>query len=904
MPILDQILLRYLLLTIISGFCFGLFRIGCKVLPRWFSGRLRRAVWLMILLLPVLSLPWPRPIIIPNDTPEWVYHWRLPDPAADYLSEQKIVAANQLYWGSETSDGLYHGIVIETQEPDNPMIDVDPADDSDKTPVQTDGTSPQSVRLPSEILRDVIPGYPILNHLSLLHWIFFSGFLVNILIRLLWRFRSFKKQGRRQQPLIVDDPSWLRDLAQARDRSGFYQRGLLVGIQDRPKTLLPFCQLWRRHAIALEDKQLTLTDPELRQECLILALDANRHPDILLYVLYFANRYLAWFSPDSWLPVHVLTDDQMIWRQQRLKRTSCPGQPVRPAERKPGDRIGRLVTSTLTVLFAGLALAGAVWQNPITVLPDIRQAAEYQKQLMASYNLQISEPERTTEKEQYPWMTLYGTLVGSGSIQYYYEENDQGFYDSGIMMLDDQGGVRWKLAINQVIPPADKDGSYDAPDSSEEPALDANIPLPSRAQIVFQQDCCYVQPDGLIDLAGTIYSEENNATRKISAQISSDGRLLSWITIEQIIPDDYDYTDLEKDYFLADGSLLIIQPKTVPSPNPISPLASSYSAAVPESKTLYNLERRSADGMTSNLFSSDSPLMRQLNLGIWQTGIISCSRVIKDVLPSPDGGFYLIIQENADKINSRNPVIGMLARNITVWPLSLSSTYSSYYSSSDHFESGDQIARISADNQLIWLHRLGSGENLVSVNKGIVTTDNRLLLAATVSFRQAGILLPSYYNVFNQYGTSEAENLYDDKNIYADLDFSGPLYPISEAYQYASLIALDAGGQLIWHNDIYDEYDVQGADLLLQNNCLTFLVTNNPYIPYIDTIYALSQSSGQSAAEKVPDNMSCESIWQYNPDGLLLNCGRLPKAGTNLEHSWIFVQPGSVTLPGLAEFIE
>ncbi len=904
MAVLDQILLRYFLLSLTGGLWLVLFRLGCRVLPRCFSGRLRRSVWLLILLLPVFSIPWLRPVILPVDTPDWVSCWRLPDPAADYLSEQKIAAANQIYQVGETTNGLYYGnidkgITVYAQEPDNQSLIIDYAANTEAIPDQNVGSSSKAaVSLPTEILRAVIPGYTILNHLSLIHWIFISGFILNILIRLLWRYRLQKKQGSRRPPQIIDDPSWLRDLAQARDRSGLYQRGTLVGIQNQPRTFLPFWQLWRRHAVAIEEKHLTLDDPEHRQTCLFLALDANRHPDILLYGLYFINRYLAWFSPVSWLSVHFLLDDQNMWRQQRLSRSTRSGHTPRTAVKKTGNRAGRILTTVLTVLLAGFVLAGAVWQNPAFVLPDIRQAVEYQKQLMKSYDLQINEPESTIEKIQYQWLSLYGPLTGSGSVQYFSEINDMGYNDAGIMMIDDQGGVRWKLSVTHIIPPADKTGSYDAPDSSDDPTVDLNIPSPSVKQIDFQPGCFNVQPDGRIDLAGSIYCEDNPAVRKFTAQISPVGELLFWTTVEQYNIDNYDYSGQEKEYFLADGSMLILHSETMSNYNQYSPLASSYSAALPESKTLFSLERRSSDGMTSGLFPSDSPLMRQLNLGTWQTGIISCSRTPKTVFPAPDGGYYLIIQENADMTNTRNPVIGILSRSDAVWPLSLSSTYL-YEQSFGHFESSDQIARISADNRLIWLQRLGGGDRLVHVNKGCAATGNRVVLAATISYRQAGVHLSSYYSMFDRSISPAGGNSNNSQSVWSDWDFSGPLYPISEAYQYASLIALDDGGQMLWHQDVYDEFDTQGTDLLLQNNCLTFLVTNNPYVPYIDKIYSMSQSSNKSADVKVPDNMSCQSIWQFNLDGLLLNCGRLPKAGTNLDHFWIFTEPGSVSLPGL-----
>ena len=90
MLVLDLILLRILLAGLLTGLLLWLFTQARRFFPASFSPRLRRVIWLTLLILSLLIIPLPVILNLPAETPDWLMALRLPDPQKSVLSFESI----------------------------------------------------------------------------------------------------------------------------------------------------------------------------------------------------------------------------------------------------------------------------------------------------------------------------------------------------------------------------------------------------------------------------------------------------------------------------------------------------------------------------------------------------------------------------------------------------------------------------------------------------------------------------------------------------------------------------------------------------------------------------------------------------------------------------------------------
>ena len=109
---LDQILLRLFLFGLAAGVLSETYAGVRRFRPAWLGVRTRRLIWLTILLLPVFAFPWPWPVVIPVQTPAWVYEGRLPNPASTFPSSQLIRQAAQA-WDDLRGGRTITNIIVE-----------------------------------------------------------------------------------------------------------------------------------------------------------------------------------------------------------------------------------------------------------------------------------------------------------------------------------------------------------------------------------------------------------------------------------------------------------------------------------------------------------------------------------------------------------------------------------------------------------------------------------------------------------------------------------------------------------------------------------------------------------------------------------------------------------------------
>jgi hypothetical protein len=743
------IVMRLLWIGGTTGLVFTVYLIwrrlrGCR------SQRLSRAIWLVILLLPVLALPWPGLISIPAAAPDWVYHLRLPDPRLPLPELSWPVAVESRRLGDDQV------IVIESWQEwgDDPSVRA------------------ESAQILQQ-LGSLIPAYWLLSRLQPILLLYGVGLLLRLAWQLYRRARRRKRQPEQpQQPQQITDPAWLRDLAVMRDRIGWYRRGILACLPAADLTAAGIVQqLRRRTLVLLSADDAALIDPAARQQALLMALDQQRRPDILLSLTINIYPILFWFTPQAWL-MKQFKRDQTLWRQDRIDRrlrrygqnrlfTQAPA--VRSSHSSARLAVCRLLLGSIGALLIG-CVATALWLNPARLEPDLPAARLSQEQNLRPHGITVVLPGSSDNK--YRWASYHGWLSHAGQIVVYDDEQT-----SGVRCLGDAGETAWQLRLDDLIAAA--------------AWPDATGAVPATRFILLDYNRL---DDGRYVLYGSVYHNQEDRSADALIQISSAGAVESLVILESMLWQEFSPANR---CVLSNGDLLRLRIH-----EELRLLENeSGSVSVPIIETTFSLEKLNASGDLIWQFGPQDPPLRQLELSQTTWGSSSRSRQVSQIIAGESGGFILVISDSAQMYNQG------LTHPLVSYIRSTNSTY----------RTGDELACISADGTLLWRRKIGGQAKLLEINDGVVAPDGRLYLAGTLRYQPMQLLAQADF--MRQIRTGQAA-------------VAKP-----ETYQAAAVLALDgANGHIVWQQIWYGSYDTHTVQVLFQEDCLTALIQHNPYL--------------------------------------------------------------------------
>ena len=879
---LDQILLRLLLFGLAAGIISGIFACVRQVRPAWLGVSARRLIWLTILLLPVFAFPWPWPVVIPVQTPAWIYEGRLPNPAAVFPSGQLTRQADQA-WKERLGGQTLPTIFIE------PLRDATAetaAETSEETAAGVNAETTATITNEPDPVREALEaasrmidtvrvrttaGFWLLEILPWLRWLFLLGFVANLGLKLIRQFLSGRRYRRsNRDPVMIENPLWMQELAEIRDQTAQYRQGILMD------TAWPAGLFWQqvnakaRHHLCIQTSDLESQPDEQRRQSLALALDRIHHPDLLILLLYRISSSLFWFTPLAWLPERLFLEDHDLWRQRRI----APGPIDKPT-------MAVCVSNGVLGLVMLVLICLAIWQSPADVRPDIRQAIIRQEQLQATADGEVS-----LDVVHTPFYSH-----GEGNLEFYYGiQTDaamavagellpfQLFHNgltgsepgnSGVFVLDDTGLPRWQLDLHTLPVLSDHE---------------------TRSQVFYLINSRKLA-DKNYQAIGYIadYSRVETET-KVLLVISADGVLQSW----SVIPTSIDEQDLGQMTILQDGSLMMVDSEVVTQIDPWRPylsiLPSDQSVLVKQNR----VNRYYAVGTPVWSAKVVSELNDALQLGIWQANMTNAERLVSKILPAPDGGCYLVIHE---RMTIQTDVMNQdLARYLNL-------ATSSYFSGSTYrliqqsHQTSDEIVRISPAGSLMWRSAWPTSACQLQIDQCVVGPDGRLYYAALLQNRSVQQLLPSSID-FYALGQSDARNG-GPQTEEGPYDGTGPVYPTHESYRQVVLAALNDDGQFVWLKNLYLEDGAESVNLVLTDDCLTLLAIRNTMRNFLFS--SVEPSKADSDGPTVADEeLSNRGVWQFDLDGSYLGRAMLPPAEPRdpRDHArHLFIRKGILAVP-------
>lgn len=871
---LDQILLRLLLFGLAAGIFSGIYALVRQVRPDWLGIRERRLIWLTILLLPIFAFPWPWPVVIPVQTPAWVYEGRLPNPAAAFPSTQLMRQADQA-WKDRLGGQTVTNILVE------PVFDATAASTTGATAeaAETKTAEPDPVledlatarRMIDTIRVRTTAGFWLLDSLHWLRWLFLIGVIANLSLKLIRQILSVRRYRRsNQEPVMIENPGWLQELAEIRDQSGQYRQGFLMDAAWPAGLFWQQVNAKARHHLCILSSDLESQSNEERRQSLALALDRIHHPDILILLLYLISSSLFWFTPIAWLPERLFLEDQDLLRQRRIETGRIDNQT--PTRRATNAVLGLVILSLVFLLF---------WQNPADVRPDIRQAINQQE-----LNQSPAEGQQSLDIIHTPFYSL-----GEGSLEFSYGISTNAVMavagellpyrlflndltgsepgNSGVFVLDETGLPLWQL------------------DLSDLPVLTSHE---TRKQMFFLISSRKLA-DGFYQAIGLISDYNSSETgTKILLAISGDGVLQSW----SVIPTSIAEQDLSQMTILQDGSLLMVESEVITQ---IDPWQTSMSYLPPD---------QSSAGQTDAIFIRQSRVNRYhavgtpiwsakvvnelndaLQLGVWHANMTRAERTVSQLLPAADGGCFLVIRE---KMTIQTDFMNQdLARFLNLASSSYYSSYAYRFFQREH-QTSDEIVRISPTGSLMWRSTWPTSASQLQIDQSIVGPDGRLYFAALLQNRSVQQLLPSAFDVYaRDQSDSRSGGPQVEEGPY---DGTGPVYPIYESYRQVVLAALDVDGQFVWQKILYLEDGAESVNLVMTDDCLTLLAVRNTMPMY--------QFSGVEPHESDEPEPSNRAVWQFDLDGGYLGSALLPPAELRdpLDHArHLFVRKGIIAVP-------
>ena len=883
---LDQILLRLLLFGLAAGILSGIYACVRQTRPAWLGVSARRLIWLTILLLPVFAFPWPWPVVIPVQTPAWIYEARLPNPAAVFPSSQLTRQADQAWkerLGGQTLPTIFieplRDAAVETSEETTAKTAdaIAAGANTESSQSRTDATDPvrEALEMASRMIDTVrvrtTAGFWLLEILPWIRWLFLLGFVANLSLKLIRQFLSGQRYRRsNRDPAMIENPVWLQELAEIRDQTAQYRQGMLM---DAP---WPAGLFWQqvnskaRHHLCVQSSDLASQPDEQRQQSLALALDRIHHPDLLILLLYRISSSLFWFTPLAWLPERFFLEDQDLWRQRRI----APGRIDKPT------MAGRVSNGVLSLVMLVL-ICLAIWQNPADVRPDIRQAIIRQERQQAAADgedsLDVVHTPFYSHGEGnlefgYGIPTDSSMAVAGELLPYQLFRNDLAGSEpgnSGVFVLDNTGLPLWQLDLNTLPVLGDRE---------------------TRSQVFYLINSRNLA-DGSYQAIGYItdYSRTETET-KVLLEISADGVLQSW----SVIPTSIAEPDLSQMTLLQDGSLMMVDSEVVTQIDPWRP----YLSILPSDQAVLvkqnRVNRYHAVGTPVWSANVVSELNDALQLGIWQANMTNAERIVSKILPAADGGFYLVIHERmliqTDVMNQD------LARFLNL-------ATSSYFSGSTYrliqrsHQASDEIVRISPAGSLMWRSAWPTSACQLQIDQCVVGPDGRLYYAALLQNRSVQQLLPSSIDFYAR-GQSDARNGGPQTEA-GPYDGTGPVYPTHESYRQVVLAALDDDGQFVWIKNLYLEDGAESVNLVLTDDCLTLLAIRNTMRNFLFS--SVEPSMADSDEPTVADEeLSNRVVWQFDLDGSYLGRAMLPPAKPRdpRDHArHLFIRKGILAVP-------
>lgn len=665
---------RLLLLGFASSFVFGLYLLIRNWLKHQISGWIRRFAWMVVLLLPVLAIPWPNVVHVPANTPAWIHTGRLPDLTVPYPAD---------------SPGL---LVAQT--------DQTRLQDTAKTGTPDAETAEQSISTTSQ---DMLPdgAFPwlwYLRHQKLIRSLWLASTVLYVLIRLLQAHRGRRGQGRGLPAVALTAVDWLQDLARARDAIGLYRRGPLLRLTGEP-TFFQSLQFARRQAILLPEDSDQISDEKQRQTLLQQAIIQQKHPDILMSLLYCFEHIWLWFWPAGWNSSHIYLEDRQIWQKERLSRRLAQKTARRPGTARP------VTASMLVFLFFALPIL-ALWQNPLYLWPDMDGAIKDQAAILAQVS-QLNLQHDGVSDTYFLWSSYYGELTGPGRITSYSDG-----IESGIQLLDQTGQPAWRLRLDERLADIWPHPEPDQTNSS------------SRISLLSQQE---FENGNYLLTAQILHMSIEPQT--VLLQVAQDGEWLGYALIGDIVSaatgeaSEYWVDRAYQTVMMRDGDLVIFQ----------YGISSLVSAAGQPEHNFDNYLFRIRDGAVLWKFSLDDLRAAGLNLFVYQDDSMIWQRSIQQCFPANDGGLFLVISDAVTLRNDKAVPVYTSMLPYTTYPLT------------------NQIARLKPDGTLDWIVPVGDHERPVTILDAEHADNGKLYLAAQVQYRQPVLHQSKTRNYFSSY---------------------------------------------------------------------------------------------------------------------------------------------------------
>ncbi len=325
MLFVDLILLRILMTGLLVGLLLAVFLLLRRLFPNLFSRRLRKGIWVALLLMSLLILPLPYVVSIPSTAPMWVFTARLPDPAK-IIIDQSLVdhTLQEITKGSE---------FIQVDDNGNPI----------EIPAQ------ELTFFPKLSLSDWV-----IKLLPYLRFVYLAGLVLTTVFYLL-KWRKIRNEKNKIESAAIDRDGWLSEIASLRDQIGNYHQAdvALSPITD-PDLYSIYFNL-RHHIIAVPTASPAKIPDEERRQFLVQMLKRNNHHALpIIVILLMIARCLAWFVPVWSLSVKALTQDCFSIRHQPPQKNRW---------------FVRLAATVITAAILSVVALIIIWQIPYEIKP-------------------------------------------------------------------------------------------------------------------------------------------------------------------------------------------------------------------------------------------------------------------------------------------------------------------------------------------------------------------------------------------------------------------------------------------------------------------------------------------------------------------------------------------------------